>query len=261
MKNNQENIAVCFTADFRYLYKNFSRIYSQLLNQGKYSGEVLVITSTFCPTFLIPEIRNSKVVTVLRFPKIKLDKDAEKSLKSLSSKPNRHTTKRFQWQKLNLFKPEIKKWTHIFYIDINMTIHHDINSILDKKPNNKIYARSDGYPNYIRKLETQFDTTKKKYLELKNNYDLSITNYFQTGVLYFDTSIIKEDTFHELIALTNKYPISITNEQGILNIFFIFIDQKYNELPVKIGDKISYFYWNSLENNTIITKSLKEQYK
>ena len=47
------------------------------------------------------------------------------------------------------------------FILILMSIHHDINPILDIKPINKIFARADGFPEYSWKLSTQFDETQK----------------------------------------------------------------------------------------------------
>ena len=45
--------------------------------------------------------------------------------------PNRNKTKKFQWHKLHLFDEYMKNWDYIFYLDINMNIHYDINKILD----------------------------------------------------------------------------------------------------------------------------------
>ena len=129
MRDNS-NLAICVVADFRYLYKNFSRIYEQLRTNGKYSGDILVITSILCPSFLIKGISQKNRITVIRFKKLKFNTNTEKILKNLNSEPNRHTTKRFQWHKLYLFNKKLKRWRYIFYIDINMNIHHDINKIL-----------------------------------------------------------------------------------------------------------------------------------
>ena len=44
--------------------------------------------------------------------------------------------------------------------------------------------------------------------------------------MYFDTNIIDDSTFEKIISIVEKYPISITNEQGILNLYFLFINKK-----------------------------------
>ena len=79
--------------------------------------------------------------------------------------------------------------------------------------------------------------------------------------MYFDTKIITESTYNELISLVKKYPITTTNEQGILNLFFLFINNKYEELESYVDGKLTYFYWKLNNEEVIITKSLKKQYK
>jgi len=258
---NKNQIAVCVVANFKYLYKNFPRIYTQLRTNGKYSGEILVITNILCPTFLIKYLKKNNKVSVLRFKKIVFDSKAEQSLSNLSIGSNRHINKNFQWYKLHLFSKKIKQWKYIFYLDINMHIHDDIKPILDIKPKNKIYARSDGYPTYNWQLSSQFDINHPKFQKLSESFNLKITTYFQTGVMYFDTGIIEQNTYSELIALVNKYPFSITNEQGILNLYFIFIKNNFEELAHEVENKITYFYWLIENKDVIISKALTTQRK
>jgi len=259
--NNSSKIAVCFVADFKYLFKNFNRVYRELREIGNYQGEILVITSFLAPTFLIKKLRSKNKAIVYRFKKIKFDKKTETSFRNLKIQNNRHLEKNFQWYKLYLFNKKIKNWDYIFYFDINMSIHHDINPVINKKPNNELLARADGYPEYIWKLNSQFDKSSKYYRLLEENFDLERTDYFQTGLMYFDTKIIKESSFEDIIGLIKKYPLSITNEQGILNLYFLFINKKYVELDTYIDEKLTYFYWKLHNSEVIITKSLTTQNK
>ena len=253
------NTAICLVANFKYLYKHFPRIYQQLRTKGNYSGEIVVITNMICPSIFIKFLRRKNNVTILRFRKIIFNKEAEEALSSLSAVPNRHLTKNFQWQKLYLFHNKIKKWKYIFYMDINMNIHHDINPILSIKPNKKLFARADGFPDYKWKLKTQFDKNHSKYNDLYKKYNLEITNYFQTGVIFFDTSIVKNNTLSEIKLLVQKFPISITNEQGILNLYFIFEKNQYEQLIDCLNGQLSYFYWKKSDQEVIITKALTEK--
>jgi hypothetical protein len=259
--NTFPDSAVCFVADFKYLRKNFSRVYSELKTKGQYEGDILIITNIFSPTFLIKEIRKNKGVQILRFKKIKFDKHTEHSLKNLNIQFNRHTNKNFQWHKLHLFNKRIKKWKYIFYFDINMSIHSDINLIINNRPKNKIFARADGYPDYNWKLSSQFDKSQKIYKTLSQNFDLERSDYFQTGLMYFDTSLISDSTYKDILSLVKQYPVSITNEQGILNLYFLFINKKYVELDTSIDGKLSYFYWKLKNEEVIVTKSLSTKNK
>ncbi len=267
MKNFNESthneIAVCFVGNYRYLRKHYKNISNELKLVAKYHGDILLITSFFTPTFLIKSIRREKRLTIFRFRKIKFSKNASKIMSSLytDNQPNRFLTKRFQWHKLHLFDLKIKKWKYIFYLDLNMHFHHEINEILSVKPSNILYARADAYPNYDRKLISQFDQTHDLFKNLQEEFNLNSVQYFQTGILYFDTEIIKYDTKKNLVELVEKYPISITNEQGIMNLYFSNIKNQYKELSKKTGNKITYFYWMLENKETIITKQLRTQYK
>tara|TARA_B100001996_G_C18586473_1_gene564386 strand:+ start:304 stop:1092 length:789 start_codon:yes stop_codon:yes gene_type:complete len=261
--NEKNYLAIALVGDLKYLYKYFNKAYNQIRNEGNYPGEIVVITNYLCPTFLIKNIKKSNNVFVLRFKKIKFDKRAEESLKNLdtSPNPNRHTTKNFQWHKIHLFNKKLKRWNYIFYMDINMNIHFELKHILKNFPNDLLYARGDSYPNYDKSLETQFNKKNNLYKKLDSLYDLSISNYFQTGVLYYDTSIIQETTEQEIIDLVNRFPISATNEQGIMNLYFIFENELYKELPTEVDGFVTYFYWKIKDKKIIITKATTEKVK
>ena len=251
----KDKIAICVVADFKFLNKFFNSFKKNLRNNGNFHGEVLIITDYYTPTFLFPSILFDSKVKVKRFSRIKFSSETDNSLSRLNSNhPNRHINKSFQWHKVNLFSTKLKKWNYIFYMDINMKIHHDINEILQNKPNNKLQARADGYPDFKWTLSSQFDKNAENFNKLKKKYNLEITNYFQTGIMFYDTSIIKEETKEEIINLVEKYPISTTNEQGIMNLYFIYIENFYEDLPVRTTDGLVYYYW-LIENQKIyITK-------
>ena len=262
-KKLKNDIAIAVTGNFKYLYKYFNKIYNDIRKKGMYSGEILVLTTFLCPTFLIKSISKHNSVKVLRFHKIKFDKNTIKTLSNLKTypDPNRHNTKKFQWHKLHLFDEKLKNWNYIFYIDINMNIHHNLNLIFKKLPKNSLMARADSYPEYKRTLESQFDNTNPIFIDLSTKYDLNINNYFQTGVLFFDTNIIEKNTKNYLINLVKQFPISKTNEQGIMNLFFIFEKNIYKELPLEVENFLTYFYWKMPDKKVIITKANTVQNK
>lgn len=262
MKNRKE-LAVCVVADFKFLFKYFNSFKDSLRNNGKYKGDIVIITSIFSPTFIFWKILFDRKVHVVRLKKIKFSKSTSEELKNLNTngQPNRHINKNFQWHKINLFNRKLKKWKFIFYLDINMIIHFEVNKIFEFKPKNKIFARADGYPEYKWTLDTQFDQTHFLYEKLNKIYDLSLNNYFQTGILYFDTNLIEKETVKNLINLVETFPLSITNEQGIMNLYFIFDKNVYQELPEEVDDCLVYYYWLTRNKKTLITKQNSEKYK
>lgn len=260
---DDKKVAIALVGNFRYLRKNFDRLFNQLRGVGEYKGEIILITTYFCPTFLINNLSKKNNIKIFRFRQIKFNKKTEYLLNNLNTgiEPNRNKTKKFQWHKVHIFDNKFKEWDYIFYLDLNIHIHHSLQPLFKIYPNRNIYARSDSYPDYERTLESQFDTTNFLYKELKSEFDTNINNYFQTCILYFDTNIINEYSKSEIIDLVNKYPISITNEQGIMNLYFIFKEENYIELPLKMDGYITFYYWLLENEKVILSKQNRTQYK
>ena len=255
--------AICVVGDFRFLNSYLKNFLFELRNKGKFNGDVIIITSIFTPKFYFKWKTKDKKLTFIKRKKIKFTKNADITLKNLNTnnQPNRHINKPFQWQKLYVFDYELKKWDFIFYIDINMHIHYPINKVLSIYPEGKFTARTDGYPEYKHKLQSQFDEKHPKNFDLSKKYDLETKFYFQTGVMYFDTNLISKNTVNEIIGLVEEYPITKTNEQGILNLYFMYEKGIFEELLLEIDDFLVYYYWIVKDRKIIITKQLREKYK
>ena len=257
--------AVCVAANPKYIYKYLDSFIKNLRIEGNYSGPLIVITNFFASKFLFKIIfqNKDKNLKFLKFKKTKFNKFTVKKLKNLETgnQPNRHLTKRFQWEKFNLFDPKLKNWDYIFYLDINMTIHHDINPIFSEIPDGVLFAKADRYPNYDKTLASQFDQTKPDFKKLHKEFDLSSEKYFQTGVLFFDTNLIEKNTKYNLIELSERFPITLTNEQAIMNLYFANILNCYVELPEESDGFINYFYWKIENKNIRITKQNTVQNK
>jgi len=58
--------------------------------------------------------------------------------------------------------------------------------------------------------------------------------------MLYDTSIIKKNTYDDLLKLLIEYPISITNDQGIIALYFTNIDPLFEQ--IKTHNKQVYFY-------------------
>ena len=260
---DEKSSVVAVVGNYKFLKKHLNKFIKELTVNGCYDGEVLVLTSYLTPTFLLDSFRKYENLTIIRFPNISFSKKIKKrylDLKPVSNAPNRFKTKRFQLHKLHLFNSKLKKWKYVLYLDINFTIHHDINPLLELKPK-QLLAKCDGHPDYEKKLSTQFDNSQVEFKKLTELYDMNSNKYFQTGLLYYNTEIIKKNTLTEIKYLAEKYPISLTNEQGILNLYFHSQNDVFEELPEYLGDKIIYYYWMIKDVDIIITKQLSEQYK
>ena len=258
---SKNSVAVCVVGNFKYLRKYLNKFINQVRETGKFDGDIIVLTSFFNPTFLL-RLSSKEKVNFIRFKKIKFDRLTNESLSSLNTngQPNRHTHKNFQWHKVHLFDEKLTNWNYVFYIDINMSIHKSILPIIEKKPLGSLYANRDYQKNSIWQLKHQFDNTHHSFFQLEKDYDLSIKDYFQTGILFFDTNIINKSTKEDILKLVKKYPYSLTNEQAIMNLYFIFERKLYKELSTTTGNARTYSYWKD-DSESRITKQLVPQYK
>ena len=169
----KDKIAICVVADFKFLNKFFNSFKKNLRNNGNFHGEVLIITDYFTPTFLFPSILFDSKVKVKRFSRIKFSSETDNSLSRLNSNhPNRHINKSFQWHKVNLFSTKLKKWNYIFYMDINMKIHHDINDPCEMLWD-RMYIWFDGKVNPC-------DSDYKSYLSYGNCKNSSIREVWKS---------------------------------------------------------------------------------
>jgi lipopolysaccharide biosynthesis glycosyltransferase len=145
--------------------------------------------------------------------------------------------------KFCLFKPELKKWKNIIYLDADIIVR----ASLDKLTKIKGFAAALDLGK-IRKLKDQFRVSEKnKFLldELKRNYNLEEKS-FNSGVITFGTDIIKKDTFFKLKKLFKKYDkIRNFNDQPILNLLFY---KKWTKLDLVYNSKY-YFIGLPFLNN------------
>jgi len=249
----ENNAAVVVLANKPYL-KYFENIYNDIREVGKYKGDIVLLTNfdTNCKKIYKFIDKN---VEIKRFNNITFSKKTNKHLNSIQYGRNKNFS--FQWHKFHLFDKYFKKWDYIFYLDINMKIRKSILPLLNLAKKDTLYAPYDAYPNLDWTLKSQFDLENIFFEKLYSNYDLENPKYFQTGILFYDTNIIKNDTVQKLINLVEKFPISKNNEQGIMNLFFMYEYPVFKQLPDSIGSQKTYSYWKLKDYDSIILKKNK----
>jgi hypothetical protein len=239
---------VVFTCNKLYLDK-FIFTYKCLINKGKYNGDACLIVGDDLKDIMNnhPFIKSTKII-IKYFPDIKFDNNFMLIQNNCYREPH-WCSKLFQYHKLYLFNTFFKQWDYILYLDCGIKIFDDIKPILDTRLPNTILAHSDAYPEYTRTLDTQFckyiiSFNKQlidipHYKNLKSIYGLD-HNYFQTTIMLYDTNIITDTTFNDLYTLCIEYPISWTNDQGIIALYFTQIKKLWKQIPLKNDN--TYFY-------------------
>jgi hypothetical protein len=258
MANN--DICVVFLCNKAYFDK-FIYTCNQLVTNGKYNGNICLVIGDDLqgnPLLECDTIKNNNVI-IKYFPNFAFSSRFITLQKSLQRPPH-WFHKLFQYHKFHLFNTFFKKWKTILYLDCGITIYSDVSLIINERTENALVAHSDGYPTYQWKLSGQFDHTKPEYFtKLKQKFNLNIDHYFQTTVMLYDTSIITNDTYNNLLALLSEYPICITNDQGIIALYFTLIRPVFKQLKIKNDD--TYFYDYLSRNNSYKYIMLKMGYR
>ena len=236
------DVCVAFVCNKHYLNK-FVKTCNDLVTTGKYTGDICLVIGNDLKGMDVSEtggLIEKHGITIKHFPDITFP-DEFRRVNSKIESDGRHITKKFQWHKLHLFDTYFKNWKYVFYIDCGMNICSDVGPMLALFQENRLLALSDGYPECERKLYDQFDLRIDYgyYKEMRENFDLNI-DYFQTGIMLYSTDIIEEDTFDKLYRLALKYPISMTNEQGIMALYFTNVRPLWRQIPP--GDESTRFY-------------------
>ena len=232
-------LCVVFVCNKKYFNK-FVKTCSQLIVNGKYRGDICLVIGNDLknnPLIKTSFITDNKII-VKHFPDITFTKDFLHIQQHLK-RPAHWFVKIFQYHKFYLFDTYFKQWDYIFYLDCGLTIVSDISPMIAEASENTLFAHSDAYPNYTWKLHNQFatretkrpDKEQKLVQNLYNTYKLDI-DYFQTTIMLYDTKIIKKDTYSDLYNLALKYPISITNDQGIFSLYFTNIKPLWKQIKI-----------------------------
>ncbi|PKP56211.1 MAG: hypothetical protein CVT88_08340 [Candidatus Altiarchaeales archaeon HGW-Altiarchaeales-1] len=220
MKMYVEKFCIILVTNKKYIGKSINTL-NQIRQIGQYSGDVVLLIGDDLVSDIDQYTNGLENVIIKHFP----DFDRSDIIEILRQKPigsGSGVTKFFQFHKLYCFHTYFHNWKKCFYIDSGMQIFKPLDKIINLECNNKLLAHSDAYPYKLGwLLERQFDNQQfpELYAKLKNEYELFI-DYFQSTMMLYDTAIIKDNTLEELIKLSNRYINSITNDQGILNLYF-----------------------------------------
>lgn len=260
---------VVFLSNAPYFDK-FLETCSQLIQNGKYTQDICLIidkklhdVNIYNHDFLL-----ENNIIVKYFPEIEFSENFHRV-----ARQRERYDKLFQYQKFYLFDMFFKKWNYIFYIDSGMKICSSIQPFLDILKSGCFYAHSDSYHKYEWNLDRQFIDIEDYSEKLRNTMDTNI-DYFQTGILIFDTKkYINENIFNNLIKTAEAFPNCFTNEQGTMNICFVdeweqvpfYVPNRpylrlYDSMPRFKHCKYIIYKWDfgvsSIENDPLITGKL-----
>ena len=266
-----ENICVVFVVNKPYLSK-FLNTCQMLITKGKYTGDIcLVVGNDLKKTIGTHQFIIENNIIIKYFDDLVFSTSFNNKQKQLN-RPVHWFPKRFQFHKFHIFDTYFKKWDYIFYIDVGMTINSDVNIILEQREKNKLIANRDGVdnedgPKYMEpltpgkglKIGDQFVKNESEYQLLKTEFDI-YADYFQTTTMLYSTKLIHETTVGDLFNLLMKYPISITNDQGIISLYFTQIKPSWKQLKRIHDNKILYDYVRCVNKEYVMVKNISNNW-
>jgi len=226
------------------------RTIEDIRTSGQWLGDLVLVAVDFEPP---PEALTPFRVLVRRVEHLKTD-DLVRALKEnpiRAMADGRHFGKLTQWDKLQVFGPFFKAWKRICFLDAGLRVFNAVAPLLELPYENTIRAPddSDPYDNGNR-LGCQLDLTANPpvtHALLKDfGNDLALERYFLNCIFVFDTAIMDLCSQDELVAAMNQYPISLTNEMGIMNLLFTVKHRVWKPFPQRTAGGKYLFGWSEL---------------
>ena len=107
---------------------------------------------------------------------------------------------------------------------------------------NKILAHHDDFPKYHWSLADKFRNIEPYISNLSKEFNTTTKQYFQTTIMLYDTSIINDDTFDNIIKLVEKYPMSQNGDQEYISLYFHQVTKQMEQITIKKND--NYYYYD-----------------
>lgn len=235
---------VVLISDKKYFPK-LTKTLRQLRGRGRYRGMIFVIAGN--------DLKEKRDEIEERFPNTSvLDFDEvdtsqiTRHLAGAEGLGGTEFTKTFQYNQFQVFRTFFKKFDKILYLDAGMRIFGPIKPIFSIDCSEKLIAHSErnAFPEYAYTLEGQFNFVDFPELLGKISNLVSLdSDYFQSTMMLFDSSIISENSFDDLVGMAEQFPNSKTNSQGILNLWALSKDL-WTPLPHPLHDGIKiYDFW------------------
>jgi hypothetical protein len=267
----EDKICVVFLCNLPYYHK-FRATCHSLRTIGCYKGDITLIVGDDLYDsenngFLInDELIVQHNIKIKHFPEYKFPESFIEKQRSLP-RDKYWFDKLFQYHKFHIFDIYFKQWDYIFYMDCGMHIFSDVNPIIHERQRYSLVANRDGLdgetatfcipetPGKGLKIGDQFIKSESKYADLQLHYNAK-SPYFQTTMMIYDTSIINENTMSDLYRLLFYYPISITNDQGIIALYFTQDKPCWKQLTRKKNGYYYYDYVRCVNDKYIMIKSM-----
>lgn len=148
--------------------------------------------------------------------------------------------------KFYLFTEEFKKWEHVVFLDSDIIVRAPIDELIKTKAFSSPKTCKKYFIIYF-----SCSNDSKELTELKEEYGLKrlFKPAFNSGVISFNTRIIKDDTFDKLMTIFRKYAGICNGDDAILNLFFY---DQWITLPLVYNVRINHFVLKKIYKAVIL---------
>jgi len=211
MKNKQKKNLLVTLADKNYINQT-KQLFSSVYWNAGWKGDYLLLAHEI-PEKDLKWFRNKGILI--------------KKVKSITNKEIKSTWPITVFSKFYLFTKYFKQWKNIIFLDSDIIVRASLQELTNVQElwavkNNdrllKLFIRP--ILARLRKIDT------KIYKQLKKDYNLN-AHGFNSGVLAFNTKVIKENSFKKLMRLFEKYIQINESDETSINLLFY---KKWNKL-------------------------------
>lgn len=219
-------------------YPRALKTIQDLRERGGWDGDILLLCVEFDP----PEELHTMDVIGERLTHLDHQPlfDTWKKFPLQPMADNRHYGKVYQWDKLQVFRPEIlSRWDRIVFLDAGLRVTGPIAPLISL-PSPGFYAPDDADPyDNGNRFRAQLDlpanpSCTNTLLSLYGEQMLS-QRYFLNCIFMFDTELLRTlNPFDTMKEWMYAYPIMRCNEMGIMNLFFTIQHKLWKPFPQRV---------------------------
>lgn len=231
-------------------FSKAKRTLEDLRLRGEWKGDVVFLAIGFYPSQTWADYMN---VRVRLLPPIDVSglqtAWSQHPLKPMDDQ--RHIKKLAQWNKLYVFDTWFCQWDRVIFLDAGMRVLHTVSPLLELDWRNAFLAPDDTEPgDNGRRFGCQLDLNANppvtQKLESVFGTDIYQHKYFMNCIWIYDTSLLCKCNLSHLQQGMNEFPICMTNEMALLNLYFTFLHKAWKPFPEKTAEGKYLYGWSEL---------------
>jgi hypothetical protein len=223
-------------------FEKAQRTIKDVRTVGNWKGDLVLMTVDFDCDYDKSRFINEYKVETHRVSSVCTEKLREtwKMFPLKVAADERHTKKLCQFTKLRVFDHFFSRWERVVYLDAGLRVVDDVKYLLELDWKGKFLAPIDALPlpNDRFKFGPQLDTESNPSITQKVfddfGKDILDSTYFMNCLWVYDTSLLSICDSEQMIKGMDEYPICMTNEMALMNLFLHFKHRLWHEMPEKI---------------------------